>query len=84
MSILRDVELAAFLDELASFLLQTNFERFLFRNFLLCSKFPDRHLNRRLSRPDLTACRIQQSTGEISKFEANLAKVLLGSSDRLN
>jgi hypothetical protein len=37
-----------------------------------------RHLNRRLSRPDLTACRIQQSTGEILKFEANLAKMLLG------
>src|SRR5207248_11237992 len=27
---------------------------------------------------NLTACRIQQSTGEILKFEANLAKVLLG------
>src|SRR6266700_3176802 len=27
---------------------------------------------------NLTACRIQQSTGEILKLEANLAKVLLG------
>src|SRR5437773_6871788 len=27
---------------------------------------------------NLTACRIQQSTGEILKFEANLAKLLLG------
>src|SRR5258706_9071943 len=30
------------------------------------------------SKPDLTACRIQQSTGEILKLEANLSKMLLG------
>ena len=30
-------------------------------------------------RPSWTRCRSQQSTGEVLKFEANLAKVLLGS-----
>src|SRR3989442_3389296 len=41
MSILRDVKLAAFFDELASFLFQTDLERFLFGHLLLCCKFPN-------------------------------------------
>jgi hypothetical protein len=40
MSILGDVELAAFLDELASFLFEADLKGFFFGNVRLCSKFP--------------------------------------------